>query len=153
MRLKRLHKWTLEAHACRVRTTKERETTMITKETITVVKTVDIDHGTRVRFLPGDQRFILWYGIAIGKLAPVPSTTGRVTEVCHGERSWMLKTPVRIEQIDALLDEVERVDKDILAGVADPEDCLYVANPWCPKGLEDTWRESARRRREERRTW
>lgn len=95
-----------------------------------------------MRFLPGDQRFILWYGLAIGMLSPVPSTTGWVTDVkTPDEHVWMLKKPVRIEQIDSVLQDAE-----IGTGNGD---CLMAANPWCPKGLEDAWHESAIRRWEE----
>jgi len=112
---------------------------MTTTETITVTKTIEIHHATKVRFLPGDQRFMLWYGLAVGALGPVPSTTGWVVDVTTPDgRAWMLRKPVRMEQVDAVLHAAE-------VG-ASSGDCLMAANPWCPPGLEDAWYESAVRR-------
>ena len=115
---------------------------MTTKETITVVKTVEVQHANKIRFLPGDQRFVLWYGLAIGMLGPVPSTTGWFVDVMTpDERVWMLKKPVPIEQVNAVLQDAE-------IGASNG-DCLLAPNPWCPPSLENAWYESAQRRWEE----
>lgn len=112
---------------------------MTTKETITVVKTIEIHHATNVRFLPGDQRFILWYGLCIGQLV-VASTIGEFVQSVRTNdgREWLLKRPVRRQDVVHVLH-----DADVGLNIDDP---LMASNPWCPAGLEKAWYDSAVRR-------
>jgi hypothetical protein len=115
---------------------------MTTKETITVTKTVEIHHGTKARFLPGDQRFILWYGLCIGQLV-VASTIGEFVQSVRTDdgREWLLKRPVRKQDVVYVLH-----DADVGSNLDDPHGPLMAANPWCPAGLEKAWYDSAVRR-------
>ncbi len=119
---------------------------MTTKETITVVKTVEIHHGTKARFLPGDQRFILWYGLVTENLAPASEISGLVQSVkTRDGREWMLKKPVKKSDITLLLD-------GLLPPAWSNGDVLSAGNPWCPKGLERAWYDCALRRAHEHET-
>lgn len=115
----------------------------MTKETITVVKTIEVHHPVQIRFLPGDQRFILWYGLVTGNLAPASEISGLVQSVktCDG-REWLLKKPVKKSEITLLLDE-------LLPPAQSNGDVLSALNPWCPKGLDAAWYECAVRRANE----
>ena len=112
---------------------------MTTTETITVTKTVEIHNATKVRFLPGDQRFILWYGLCIGQLV-VASAIGEFVQSVRTNdgREWLLKRPVRRQDVVHVLH-----DADVGLDLDDP---LSAANPWCPAGLEKAWYDSAVRR-------
>lgn len=110
---------------------------MTTKETITVVKTIEVHHPVQVRFLPGDQRFVLWYGLTLNQLAPCCVCNGRVQSVKTLDgREWMLRHHVSLTEINEVLDATKIV-------VEVEEDYLKIKNPWCPAGLEDAWHKCA----------
>lgn len=106
---------------------------MIIQETITVVKTVEVHLPEQLRFLPGDQRFVLWYGLVLGELTPCCVCGERVQSVKTNDgREWMLRHHVALSEVNEVLEATEIVVEVI-------EDYFRIKNPWCPAGREAAW--------------
>jgi len=107
---------------------------------VTITRTIQVQVGTKTRVLPGDQRFILWYGLVTENLTPASEIGGLVQSVkTRDGREWLLKQPVKKSEVTLLLD-------GLLPRAWSNGDVLSALNPWCPKGLDAAWYECAVRR-------
>lgn len=114
----------------------------MTKE-ITIIRTVTVQCGTHARTLPGDQRFILWYGL-VGKWLTIRGNGPYVSSVFTSDgREWFLKTVVPRSEVEKVMDDAS------VTYEAGEDWYRRVPNPWCPKGLEAAWIKCAIRRANE----
>lgn len=117
---------------------------------------VTVHHPIHFRFLPGEEGFVLWYGLVTDELT-MSSPVGDLFQATRTKdgREWMLRRPVRKEDVERvkLYMDVERARQcmdDVPPSSWNREAFFsHVDNPWCPDCMKRAWVECARRRWEQ----